>query len=1159
VPGEDELPVEAPPGESAAAAARLDVVAARMETLGAALQRGVADATESMATLSRSVGTVSSEMAGLVHDAVEALGRTRRIVNGTDQAMATLVASFGQVEERVNTLAEELADVVQQQRQLESKRLDPDELGAAVGSEVASALTGFADRFEEQVAALATEMRDERTDLAHRLRDLADPSDPLDAADVRAAVQGVVETVTATAIDRLRADVERLVGEVHEDRALLFKRLAGSRELDEVKQAVTALVSRGDVVDLQAAIEDGLAAQSEQLAELGAALAGTATGGRDGAALERLRTDIQALAEDLTTTAKRALAGQRAIEGLKTHLGTDLPADLRDAVAGAAAEVRGETESLVGELHDDLGLVMRQVVAGNEELEQIRAAVEALQTQARPEPATKQRDVAEELAPALTSVRDDLIGAVTELHGDLALVLTRLAAGQRDLDEVRQAVVDAVVDAVAPAAAGVDGDALATTISGNLAAPLSELGDDLSVLVRSASATQDDIEQLRGELAELAAAVAEATAASELSDDEGEESYDEDQGPDLLDVLEALRGDVEAGIGAVASDLKDELDSLRDLIVPQPSLEPGDVRSEIEGVMADVRDDLAMLARHVLAAQEEVTTLRADVLDAVSAETPAPPAVAPELLDATEDVRAAVDTLGEDLRTQFERLRKVLARPRPEAIEPPALDSAAVAAAVEPVVADLHDDLAQLAGQLTAAQDALEELRTEALAALTAPPVPPADVEGAVADLHEDLSVVLGQVVSGQEELRAIREDVAAGREDLRVVREELGVVPAELAALRDDMAVVPGELAVVRDEVGALPAEMAALRDEVGALPAEMAALRDEVAAGTAEVTAVRDEVAATAGELVAIREDVTAIAAPADLGAVYEVLSASSEDMRAVLDAVNGLSDDLPALLRSLGPGGDDLNAVIDAVAAGHSEMAALRDEVAVLLEVAGQAAAPGSAATLDLEVAIADLPAVLSSEIRAEFEIVAADLRAGLDHLRELVDLPQAAAPEPAPAADLEGLREDLQVLVNELHDDLGTLMGQVLTGQDEVSALRVELADAVADAGQPASEDSTVALDELRVDVTAGLADLSVDLRTTVEALVADLHDDLAGLMSQIVAGQDDLDALRQLLADAAGRPGQTDQVAADLDRLGRDLQSLRERLPGPPPAARKRRP
>jgi hypothetical protein len=51
----------------------------------------------------------------------------------------------------------------------------------------------------------------------------------------------------------------------------------------------------------------------------------------------------------------------------------------------------------------------------------------------------------------------------------------------------------------------------------------------------------------------------------------------------------------------------------------------------------------------------------------------------------------------------------------------------------------------------------------------------------------------------------------------------------------------------------------------------------------------------------------------------------------------------------------------------------------------------------------------------------------------------------------------------------------------------------------------------------------------------------------------------LDALREVLTDAAGRPGQTDQVAADLERLSRDLQSLRERLPGAPPTARKRRP
>jgi hypothetical protein len=82
------------------------------------------------------------------------------------------------------------------------------------------------------------------------------------------------------------------------------------------------------------------------------------------------------------------------------------------------------------------------------------------------------------------------------------------------------------------------------------------------------------------------------------------------------------------------------------------------------------------------------------------------------------------------------------------------------------------------------------------------------------------------------------------------------------------------------------------------------------------------------------------------------------------------------------------------------------------------------------------------------------------------------------------------------------------------------------------------------------VTAGLADMAADLRADLESLVAELHEDLGQLMNQVVAGQDDLDTLRVALNELAAQTGAPDHGADDLDRLSRDLQALRDRIPGP---------
>jgi chromosome segregation ATPase len=152
--------------------------------------------------------------------------------------------------------------------------------------------------------------------------------------------------------------------------------------------------------------------------------------------------------------------------------------------------------------------------------------------------------------------------------------------------------------------------------------------------------------------------------------------------------------------------------------------------------------------------------------------------------------------------------------------------------------------------------------------------------------------------------------------------------------------------------------------------------------------------------------------------------------------------------------------------------------------------------------------------------------------------VVDLPELV---------VRDVRAELANVVGELHDDIGHLMRQVVAGQDEISQLRAEVADL------PGPLDGAT---DVRAEVQAEVQGATAELRADIEALVGELHDDLATVLRQIVAGQEEVEALREQL----GAAGTIAPMAADLDRLSRDLQALRERIPGTTaaPAPRRRR-
>jgi uncharacterized phage infection (PIP) family protein YhgE len=1138
---------ERSPGDLAMEAARLDAVAARLETLGAALQRSIGETTESTASLTRSVGSVSAELGRLIGEAVDALGKTRKTLLTTDDAAGTVAAAFERIDERLATLVGGLSEAVERQRHLDEARPEPAAIGAAVAAEVATALDGLRERLTSQLDAVVTEVREEhaalaaqlaeeRATLAERLAEeraalaerlAEDPAPTLTEDAVRAQVEAVVEPW----ISELRDELTRLVTEVHEDRAVLSRRLAGREDVEDLRELVETLAAHRDVVELQTVLE-GLIVRSdvEEVAEeLHARLESTidtalesalAAQKPDTAPIERLRSDMQALGDDLATTAKRSAAGQRGVEELKKQLERDLPARLEQVVAASGGEVRRDTEALMAELHDDLALVMRHVVAGNQGLDQLLEAVGDLAARVEADEASTAAvgDVehggraAEQLAPVVRAVGDDVLGAVGDLHEDVALVLKRLAAGQRELDDVREAIL--AVTGTAPDAS-VDTEAVALRLRDELSVPLAELGDDLSVLVRSVSGTQEELDALRTAVTDLAAsvggsvadAVAEAVAAAQGDVEfEDMEAADVAEGPDLVDLVEGLRADIDAGLGAAVSDLREELDSVRRLVAEQPEpMAAADVRAEVEALLVDVRDDLALLAQQLATGQDDVAGLRSDVLetlvtardgggssngDDTTAVAEAAAGVAAGVV--ADEIRAEVGALSEELRGQFDRLRQAVNRSRPDPAAPD-LDhlgaevTAEVTAVVEPVVAALHDELAAVAGQLDDARVAIEQLQAQ-VAAAPAAADGSADVEAAVADLHEDLAVVLGRIVAAHDDVRTV------------------------LDAVTDD----------------------------------DVRAVVSAVAAGQEDVRTVLEA-------LLAGQEDVRTLV---EAGAV------AAEDLRAVIDAVGAEPEALHAILESVGVTQDDLRAVLDAVSAGQDDVRVLRDEVSVLLETV-PAPPPPAPAGLDaadlepLEIAIADLPQLMATELRAELETVTDELRAGLSQLHVLVE--SSADGGPSADTDLGGLRDDLQGIVNDLQTDLGTVIRELVSSQDEMSQLRAEVgavADTVADTvaaalPPPPVEDPALAVEGMRVDLTAALADMAADLRADLEGLVAEIHEDLGALMSQVVAGHDDLDALRQQLADIASHPGAADQVGEDLDRLTRDLQALRERIPGAP--------
>jgi hypothetical protein len=400
--------------------------------------------------------------------------------------------------------------------------------------------------------------------------------------------------------------------------------------------------------------------------------------------------------------------------------------------------------------------------------------------------------------------------------------------------------------------------------------------------------------------------------------------------------------------------------------------------------------------------------------------------------------------------------------------------------------------------QVVAGQEEVQALRDELIAAIAdlpdqlpapaeaaaAPPIElpepvdvRAEVEPIVAELHEDLATVLRQVVAGQEEVQALRDELTAAIADLP------DQFPAPAEAVTSPLPLgIEDDLAALLRQIGATQLEVEAMRDDLAvvaatsgsgdglaeALQDDVAALLRQVVAGQEEVQALRDELAAALAEL------------PDLAGAEPSVALLPPE-----------LEDDLAALVRQVG--------------ATQGEVRALRDDVAVAMsDLVEQMGAPS--VSTELEAAVVDLPDLVARELRGE----------------------------------LAGVMGDLQ-------DDLAQLMRQVVAAQDEVSQLRAEVAEI------PAPAD--VEVPDMRGDLEA----VAAELRGDVEALVGELHDDMATLMRQIIAGQEEVEALREQLAELPAGPGL--EMGADLDRLSRDLQALRERIPGAPaatPAARRRR-
>ena len=1059
------------------------------EQSGAALQRAISGQADSVTALSGTVSAAATDVSGLIDEVMGSLAETREVMSRNEDLVRQLIDGLHDASDHFTEIVEAADGPVGQ-------LIDP----THVTAQLQAALTPVLAELEQSRALLHESAR-------------RNQRGGLNPAKLREQVASAVGDLAT----EIRAEIETLATELHEDRALLTKRVAARRDIDQLRQLIELRQPESTDTDVA----------------------------------EQLRAEVESiiveLRDEAAGIARRLAANSRELEEVK--------GEVAETVSAVGSGLRRDTEILVGELHDDLALLMKQLITTTQELETIRELVE------RPPapPVTPSDDIEgarEAIEAAAVEIRSGVERTVGELHDDLSVLLKRMADNQQEFDELRQAIA-----ALQRPPARAD-----RTESGEVRELVTEVHDDLAVIARQLGAMREQLEQLRTEVP----AVDQRTAA----------------------LTEELRGDVLAGLGAVASDLREEIDSLRghvdrDTTPPAPAIEPGAIRAEVDGSLVELRDDLAVMMSQVVASQDLVEALRADV---------------------TQQVAAGAEGVSSEVKAEFERLRRLLMRQRDEQRSAvPDLNevTTALTAAVEGAAREVRDDVGLVVEQAAAVQQDLGQLRRRldqvATASATTAEAAP-ELAELIRGLTDDVATVVRGLSAAQVELAEVQAAVSeppplpdvAGEiaqateplhDDLALLARQLGGVREDLAALQSAVTAASADVAAevdqrttpLSDDLGVVVRQIVAVSEELAALRSEAAQVAGAAPDVAAEVAAVagslHDDLALLFGELTGTRTElgdvraaVADIALP-DVAAEVAVATAPlQEDLSALVRQVAGAREELDELRAlaaeaaqrqepgvdvrpEIGDVRDDLGVLMRQVVETQQELSTLRGEVAEAFNSLADLSEAGD--EQDVGIALGDLPALFAEEVRIEIQGVATELRSDLDQLRRRLG-PQRAErsrPEATVTADdvraevsaavaeiAARVREEIETAVGGLHDDMTNLMHEVVAGQEAVTALS-------------GAGDSSLAGAEMRAEVTETVAAVAADLRNEIETMINELHDDIAIVMRQVVSSQEELAELRLQLAEGAtAPPGAVDQMAADLDRLTQDLQMLRERIP-----------
>lgn len=1109
------------------------------EQSGAALQRAISGQADSVTALSGTVSAAATDVSGLIDEVMSSLAETREVMSRNEGLVRQLIDGLHDASDHFTEIVDAADGPVGQ-------LIDPGRITA---------------QLQEALTPVLAELEQSRTLLHESAR--RNQRGGLNPAKLREQVAAAVGDLAT----EIRAEIEALATELHEDRALLTKRVAARRDINQLRQ----------LIELRQP-ESG-----------------------EGDVAEQLRTEVESiigeLRDEAAGIARRLAVNSRELEEVK--------GEVTDAVSAVGSDLRSNTETLVGELHDDLALLMKQLITTTQELETIRELVE------RPPAATSPDDIEgarEAIEAAAVEIRSGVERTVGELHDDLSVLLKRMAHNQQEFDELRQAI--AALERPSAHAARAD--------SGEVRELVTEVHDDLAVVARQLGAMREQLEHLRTEVPAV------------------------DQRTEAL--TEELRGDVLAGLGAVASDLREEIDSLRghlDRETPTgPAIEPGAIRAEVDGSLVELRDDLAVMMSQVVASQDLLETLRADV---------------------AQQLATNAEGVGAEVKAEFERLRRLLMRQRDEQrnatpdlnevtaaftetvagtardvrddvnlvveqtaavqhdlsqlrrrLDEVAASSAATADAapeLAELIRGLTDDVATVVRGLSAAQVELGEVQA-AVAEPTPMPDVAAEVAQATEPLHEDLALLARQLGGVREDLAGVQAAVATTATDVVAeldqrttpLSDDLSVLVRQVVAVSEELAEVRTQVAAVAASAPDVGAEVAAvagsLHDDLALLFGELTGTRTELgelrasitevpaASDVSEIeTTVQEGLGVVVGEVAAAREELgqmraelaeVAAAAPADSGpdlAAY--LSPIEQDLAALVRQVAGAREELDELRAlaaeaaqprdadvapEIGEVRDDLGVLMRQVVDTQQELSTLRGELAEAFNSLTEVGEPDDDA--DTGIDLGDLPALFAEEVRIEIQGVAAELRSDLDQLRRRLG-PQRSErtrSEPTVTADdmraeisaavaeiAARVREEVETAVGGLHDDMTNVMHEVVAGQDAVAALGTS-----GDTAAPAAE--------MRAEMTETVAAIAADLRNEIETMVNELHDDIAIVMRQVVSSQEDLADIRLQLAEGGAAPaGAVDQMSADLDRLTQDLQTLRERIPGSAAAPSRPRP